>query len=448
MGDTINTNISDYSDIDLYTLLSLTRETATVQTIKQHVNDLKRQLIDGEFHTFMEKVEDKLIKSLNKMGGCDWAGDTHREVGPDESVIDFSNEMKIPNGMNLINTNNNKYYDRNIVEKVLIIDTKYRDNYVTETSTNFNVKLPNVVKNVISIQLSDIEFPNTWYPFDESQGNTFFHIKDSTKSEWIRIDISSQSYYFQDLFDSMNTSLIDISNNNSSDVDNIVSDETYNSFEFIKTSLNIDFGNASGTASGNGTVSFSSVDEYTDSDAATLIRDDYDGTSGSPAVPYINYDLDFFSDDPNSFIYSGDDYGRCSRYLGWNLGFRNISPMYYSNKQNYTSESTIDMGGPRYLYLIIDDHNKYMNSSFIPFSKNMSAIKDTLNIFSRISLQGAAFSLYNSNSFSVYSDIRKYNGLVDLSRLTIKLIDEYGTPLNLNGNDFSFSIKINTVQAT
>ena len=165
-------------------------------------------------------------------------------------------------------------------------------------------------------------------------------------------------------------------------------------------------------------------------------------------MPYIHFDLDFFSENPNDFIYSGNDYGRCSRFLGWNLGFRNINPLHYSNRQKYTSESTIDLGGPRYLYLIIDDHNKYMNSSFIPFSKNMSSIKDTLNIFARISLQGAAFSLYNSNSFSVYSDIRKYNGLVDLSRLTIKLIDEYGIPLNLNENDFSFTIRINTVQTT
>jgi len=108
----------------------------------------------------------------------------------------------------------------------------------------------------------------------------------------------------------------------------------------------------------------------------------------------------------------------------------------------------IDLGGPRYLYLIIDDHNKYMNSAFIPFSRKMSSIKDTLNIFARISLQGAPFSLYNSNSFSVYSDIRKYNGLVDLSHLSIKLIDEYGTPLNLNNNDYSFTIKMNTIQTT
>ena len=117
------------------------------------------------------------------------------------------------------------------------------------------------------------------------------------------------------------------------------------------------------------------MDSYNAEDASgfivSILRNDYDGGQNNDSkVPYIHFDLDFFSENPNDFIYSGNDYGRCSRFLGWNLGFRNISPLYYSNKLNYRSESTIDIGGPRYLYLIIDDHNKYMNSSFIPFSKN------------------------------------------------------------------------------
>ena len=78
----------------------------------------------------------------------------------------------------------------------------------------------------------------------------------------------------------------------------------------------------------------------------------------------------------------------------------------------------------------------------------MSNIKNTIDIFARISLQGSAFSLYNSNSYSVYSDVRKYNGLIDLSRLTISLVDEFGSILNLNNNDYSFTIKATVVQSS
>lgn len=430
MTDNINMNIDDYTNSDLFSLLSLSAELSTKSLIQQQALKLKKEFLDEDFHAFINNVEERLIRHIKK------------SYGFENNVINFGEKMKPSDELSLINTNNNKYYERNIIEKVLVVDTKYRDNFITETSTNFNIVLPNVVKNVISIQLSDIEFPNTWYPFDETQGNTFFHIKASSMSEWIRVDISSQAYHYQDLFDSINKKLTMFSNNLSGN------DSSYNSFEFVKSSLNLDLENAGGTPSGTGTISFTSVDSYIEDISNTLVkRNDYTGTD-EVFVPYINYDLDFFSDNPNELIYSGNDYGRCSKSLGWHLGFRNIAPNFYSNQQNYTSESTIDLGGPRYLYLIIDDHNKYMNSSFIPFSRKMSSIKDTLNIFARISLQGAPFSLYNSNSFSVYSDIRKYNGLVDLSHLSIKLIDEYGTPLNLNNNDYSFTIKINTVQTT
>lgn len=395
MCDKINTNIEDYSVEDLYALLSLSREIATKSLIQQQTDRLKTQFIDAEFHTFMHKVSDKLTQSLSK------------DFGYENNIINFSQD-KQSHDMNLINPNNNKYYERNIVEKLLIVDTKYRDQFTTESATDFTVTLPSVIKNVISIQLSDIEFPNTWYPFDESKGNTFFHIKITTDTLWERIDISAQTYYFANLFSRINEKLIT------------------NNFN-ITFALNLDFANAAGSPDGTATITIQSLN-----DEGVLVL----------------YDFDFFSTDPNAQLYNGKDYGRCSRFLGWNLGFRNIEPMYYSKNTYYLSESTVDLGGPRYIYLIIDDHNKYMNESFIPFSKNMSTIKDTLNIFARISLQGSSFSLYNSNSFSVFSDIRKYNGLVDLSRMSIKLTDEYGMPLNLNNNDYSFTIRINTVQTT
>ena len=36
------------------------------------------------------------------------------------------------------------------------------------------------------------------------------------------------------------------------------------------------------------------------------------------------------------------------------------------------------------------------------------------------------------------SDVRKYTGTVNLQRLQVKLVNERGVPLNLNGMDFSF----------
>jgi hypothetical protein len=411
----MNTNIESYSIKDLYELFSIDEENVTNNMIKSKIIELsdkmKKSQLDDSMFLFLKEAEKKLIKNLN-------------HSGYESNIINFDDKQSFYKNDVLVNSNNNKYYNRDLVDKVLIIDTRYRDNYTSESATHFNVSLPQVIKNVISIQLSDIEFPNTWYTFDESIGNTFFHIRKSVDNNtWYRIDISSGSYYHGDLIESIN-SYIDTTTttNNNNDLDP--------SFASISAIFNLSFDNAGGTATGQGTISFS----YTPIDNATI--DDYE------------FDLDFFSDDPNNVIYKGNDNVRCSKYFGWNLGFRNIQYDYYYGKSSYTSESTLDIAGPRYLYLLVDDHKKYVNSNFIPFSNKMSNIKNTIDIFARISLQGSAFSLYNSNSYSVYSDIRKYNGLVDISRLTISFVDEYGRILNLNNNDYSFTIKATVVQSS
>tara|TARA_B110000114_G_scaffold182123_1_gene220793 strand:- start:377 stop:1600 length:1224 start_codon:yes stop_codon:yes gene_type:complete len=407
----MNTNIDSYSIKDLFELFSIEDQNVNESIIKDKIlilsEKMKESQLDDSMFLFLKEAEKKLIKNLNYSGY-------------ESNIINFT-ESKFRENENLINSNSNKYYNRDIVEKVLIIDTRYRDNYETELSTNFNVSLPQTIKNVISIQLSDIEFPNTWYSFDENVGNTFFHIRKHSNADsyWYRVDISSGSYYHGDLIESINTY-----------IDKIANEYNDVSFSYIDSIFNLSFDNAGGTATGQGTISFS----YTPIDNATI--DDYE------------FDLDFFSDDPNNVIYKGNDNVRCSKYFGWNLGFRNIQYDYYYGKSSYTSESTLDIAGPRYLYLLVDDHNKYVNTNFIPFSSRMSNIKNTIDIFARISLQGSAFSLYNSNSYSVYSDIRKYNGLVDISRLTISFVDEYGRILNLNNNDYSFTIKATVVQSS
>lgn len=419
----MNTNIESYSIRDLYELFSIDEDNVTNNMIKSKIAELsdkmKKSQLDDSMFLFLKEAEKKLIKNLN-------------HSGYESNIINFGDKQPFYENDVLVNSNNNKYYNRDLVDKVLIIDTRYRDNYNTESATHFNVSLPQVIKNVISIQLSDIEFPNTWYTFDESLGNTFFHIRRSSNNinyqqddKWYRVDISNGSYYHGDLIDSINTYIDTITNNNSNSLDA--------SFSFISAIFNLSFDNAGGTATGQGTISFT----YNPIDS-----------SGNVTTGDYEFDLDFFSDDPNNIVYQGNDYVRCSRYLGWNLGFRNIQHDYYYGKSSYTSESTLDIAGPRYLYLLIDDHNKYVNSNFIPFSNQMSNIKNTIDIFARISLQGAAFSLYNSNSYSVYSDIRKYNGLIDLSRLTISLVDEFGNILNLNNNDYSFTIKATVVQSS
>ena len=49
----------------------------------------------------------------------------------------------------------------------------------------------------------------------------------------------------------------------------------------------------------------------------------------------------------------------------------------------------------------------------------------------------AAFTHLNG----LTSDVRSYNGTVDLLKLNVQLLNENGSPMQLNGLDFSFLMK-------
>ena len=99
----------------------------------------------------------------------------------------------------------------------------------------------------------------------------------------------------------------------------------------------------------------------------------------------------------------------------------------------------MDIIGPRYLYLVINDGNdSNTNSNF--FSATGSGLpSDTI---ARISLKGAAFNIQTQNDFSVYTEPRYYFGPVTISKLRVRLMDEYQRILDLNNNDISFTLRM------
>ena len=118
------------------------------------------------------------------------------------------------------------------------------------------------------------------------------------------------------------------------------------------------------------------------------------------------------------------------------LGFRKFI---YTGKLSYISESVMDIIGPRYLFLVIDDGNSTnTNVNFIA-ATGSGLPGDTI---ARISLKGAAFNIQTQNDFSVYTEPRYYFGPVTISNIRIKLIDEYQRVVNLNNNDISFTLRM------
>ena len=128
--------------------------------------------------------------------------------------------------------------------------------------------------------------------------------------------------------------------------------------------------------------------------------------------------------------------------FGWLLGFRNGI---YENNSSYLTEGVIDLSGPRYVYLSVDDYNNNVNNGF--YSAFNSSLLNK-NILARVSLGASnSFSVLSENNLdrSLITYPRQYFGPVDIQKMNIQLLDEYGRVLDLNNMDFSFCLTFETV---
>jgi hypothetical protein len=121
------------------------------------------------------------------------------------------------------------------------------------------------------------------------------------------------------------------------------------------------------------------------------------------------------------------------------MGYR--SGLYQGNT-SYVGEGIIDMVGPRYIYLVVDDFNNSVNDGF--YAAFTSSVLNK-NILARISLEGSVFSYLSQNNLSLITNARQYFGPVDLQKLQIQLLDEYGRVLDLNNMDYSFCLTLQSI---
>jgi hypothetical protein len=131
--------------------------------------------------------------------------------------------------------------------------------------------------------------------------------------------------------------------------------------------------------------------------------------------------------------------------LGWLLGFRTLSFTIPGGVgQTYRSECLLDLNTPRYLYLAVDEFTSGTQNSFIAPLTNSIVNK---NILAKISLDYDRYKygyVIPANEYNglLRSETRSYNGKVDLQKLKVQLLNEYGNAIHLNGLDFSFCLKI------
>ena len=268
--------------------------------------------------------------------------------------------------------------------KYINIDTKYREDY--SPSTQFDITLPDKITNVKSITVRNAEIPVTSYNFSSAIGNTHFQISDISGVNKTVVTIPDGEYTPDVLSGIINTAI----------------QTKTGSLKNLRFST-------------DDTINSKSV---------------FDCSSGSLVV---NFAVDI-NGQPDAY--------NIKRKLGWFLGFRAKS--YTITTSQTTSETFIDYSGLRYLYLVLDEYTRGNQNSFIA-SLPSSLVRK--NILARITMNRFSFpfgAFLPANMFNGYllSDTRTYTGKVDIQKLSIQLVDDIGSPVSLNGLDYSFCLEI------
>jgi len=269
--------------------------------------------------------------------------------------------------------------------KYVNIDTRFRDDYSYSQNANYTITLPEKITEVKSIYITNIEIPDVLYNISALQNNNSLLITKTSNGTKYVVTVPDNKYgKIADLHTALNTVIRAATSDNN-----------------ITVSLN----------SFNKSQIASTTNAYT-----------------------INFAVDSSGNFDKSLLNSK---------LGWLMGFRSISYTISSTK-TISAEALPDMFGPKYVYLAIDEFSNGNARSFISPLPRSTINK---NIVARISINTATFgfgSLISANRAdgSMVSDRREYKGKVDLQKLNVQILNEYGNPVSLNGLDFSFCMEV------
>jgi hypothetical protein len=263
---------------------------------------------------------------------------------------------------------------RRIQKRVICFDSRFRDNYMETSSSDFIYTLPYPIKNVISVRLNSLELPNSWYSYCEAKKTNIFQI----------IDASNVSRYIT------------------------YPDGNYQAMDFDAASKTL-LTEAFGANHFELLVSLTS--------GKTMIRD----LCGNP------FQLKFNTGNVNSDI---------RKNLGWYMGFRKAS---YSGESIYESEGVYNAGGNDYIYFVLNDFNHSEAPSVVAMMDN-TVLDD--NILAKIPISNDKFQILFDSPGNGVTKQREYMGSVTLSRLHIKILNEFGDRIDFNKMDYSFSLEL------
>lgn len=379
--------------------------------------------------------------------------------------------------MNIINKPKNAYvetYSKNLVEgkinplkrtsykKLVNINSRFRENYATCPASNFFFNFPEVINKVASLKLSNVILPNFVYTVNSNTGSDNFtlfitFLDDSVISHIIQIP--SGSYTAQKIVTKINSVL---TNDFASMVSPIVlkyDDTTAKmSFDISWNMLSLDgvkqvtfdFSYKEPTRQQN-TVNnlYNQISNNIYKDQLTLgwllgFRGNYINNTTTTTTSTITTSTNVQQNTLNAIRNrhstllikkNGEQYLEKNNYCCENTT-TTLNNLFVYNCESadavLEAESIYDPVVNRYFMLSVNDFQNNHNRCLV--SPSLSETMSDTNLLAKV---------YSNSSETFYENPeRLYFGPSNLSRLHIKLLDEFGRVVDLNNGDFSFSLEL------
>ena len=422
MSDYWKLEIKDYTVPELEDMFNLIPPYTLENIVNSDMELVQKISNDGSIDmgkkqqilSFLSKAKDKLVKAHKKNISQLKKTNVNYAEGHMVQRRDLKNHFK-HGGKDPVDMHGNP---KPVYKKVIALNSKFRDDYYGTLSTDFLTTLPTRIKDVVSMELSGFEFPNTYFQISKSLGNNFFWLGWQKAAplvlNWYYISIPDGSYERKTMQTMVNEQIQKATG---------LASELCPQCSIDAASLRTIFALPTTT-----------------SNPAAFLQLAFNRTRGPAVTPTGNKTYTITDTSQNNLSPAEIDSTNTNiaQNFGWILGFRMAE---YKASTAYVSEGLYDSWGTKYVYVIVDDFNKNYANLVEPIY-NSSLGRD--NILARVSLAPILASLTEGTSladqFNPGDFVRNYFGPVDVEKIRITIVDEFGRVINLNNMDLSLAI--------
>jgi len=321
-----------------------------------------------------------------------------------------------------MNFQSNNSDNKRTITRILTVDSKFKDDDRKNTTSHFQVSFPERINEVTKMEIMEYSGPSAIRMISGAQQNNFFTLtlKYSDATPDATKVIKSPDTYRIERSIMTSATIIEFINNINAQL-NVAGDNfEYGSFKF---NHEIVAGVSLNEIIMDRTISFV-YDPTVASNVSEVILDFVSPIPGQSTVPVV-----------------------FEKSLGYILGFRKgkVSSSVLSNNKYYIeAASLVDLNDFKYAYLIVDDFISNSETNIITSEvKSQGNCTGSLrhggNILGKIIYRNELnYNMYNR----VISTPREYYGSVDIQKLKIALVNEYGDYIDTQELDWSFTLRL------